>query len=49
MVSAGAALILMHRGAHNELIHIRSGIAGKDLKADVWYKLDTKGELIEVL
>lgn len=46
--SAGAALILIHRGAHNELIHIRSGIAGKDLKADVWYTLDAAGEFIEV-
>ncbi len=46
--AAGAAIILVHRGAADELIHIRSGIAGKDLKADVWYGLDADGEFIEV-
>lgn len=47
--AAGAAIILVHRGANDELTHIRSGIAGKDLKADVWYGLDADGEFVEVL
>ncbi|TXH94433.1 MAG: hypothetical protein E6Q75_13175 [Rheinheimera sp.] len=46
--AAGAAIILVHRGAHDELIHIRCGVAGKDLKADVWYGLGADGEFIEI-
>lgn len=43
----GSAITIAHRNKDNELIHIRSGIAGKDIKEDVWYTLDENGEFIE--
>lgn len=45
----GSAIIIAHRGENNELINIRSGIAGKDIKEDVWYTLDANGDFVEEL
>ena len=31
-----------------EIIHAAAGIAGKDVKPDVWYELNSSGEFVEV-
>ncbi|QJR79645.1 hypothetical protein CA267_001940 [Alteromonas pelagimontana] len=44
----GSAIVLVYRNDEGDLLHIRAAIAGKEVKADTWYKLDSDGEFIEV-
>ena len=48
MASEGCAVVLCFRGDSGELIHIKAGIAGKDVNADTWYSLNSEGEFVEV-
>ena len=43
----GSAIVLVYRDDNMRLVHIRAGIAGKDVKADVFYVLDANGEFQE--
>jgi len=45
--SAGSAIVLVYRDEDMKLVHIRAGIAGKDIKADTFYTLDAHGEFQE--
>jgi hypothetical protein len=47
MACKGSAIVLCYRDEDYRLIHIRAGIAGKDVKADTWYSLDADGEFVE--
>ena len=44
LASEGSAIVLCYRDNDYNLIHIKAGIAGKDIKADTWYTLDKDGE-----
>lgn len=44
----GAAMTIVSKNEQGELLHIKSGIAGKDIKANTWYRLDDAGNFIEV-
>ena len=44
---AGSAIVLVYRDDNMRLVHIRAGIAGKDVKADVFYVLDANGDFQE--
>ena len=46
--SLGSAIVCVYRNEKWDLIHIRAGIAGEDVKADTWYMLDENGYFIEV-
>ena len=46
--SAGSAIFLVYRNDDYEIIHAAAGIAGKDVKPDVWYELNSSGEFVEV-
>ena len=46
--SEGSAIVLCYHDDNYKLIHIRAGIAGKDVKADTFYSLDAQGEFVEV-
>jgi hypothetical protein len=48
LASAGNAIVLCYRDHNFNLIHIKAGIAGKDIKADTWYVLNSSGEFEEV-
>jgi hypothetical protein len=48
MACEGSAIVLCYRDENYKLVHIRAGIAGKDVKADTWYSLDAAGEFVEV-
>jgi hypothetical protein len=48
MACKGSAIVLCYRDENYKLVHIRAGIAGKDVKADTWYSLDAAGEFVEV-
>ncbi|HEX5464443.1 MAG TPA: hypothetical protein VFW88_06975 [Burkholderiales bacterium] len=45
--SAGSAIVCVYRDDNYNLVHIRAGIAGKDVKPDTWYTLDATGEFVE--
>jgi hypothetical protein len=45
--SEGSAIVLVYRDQDMRLIHIRAGIAGRDVKPDVFYTLDANGEFKE--
>uniref|UniRef100_UPI0019D6824C hypothetical protein n=1 Tax=Ningiella ruwaisensis TaxID=2364274 RepID=UPI0019D6824C len=44
----GSAITVVYRNQKYELVHIRSGIAGKDIEPDTWYTLDRNGEFKKV-
>jgi hypothetical protein len=44
----GSAIVLVYRGGEGEILHIRCGIAGRDVKPDTFYMLDEHGEFVEV-
>jgi hypothetical protein len=46
--TAGSAIVCVYRDDSFNLVHIRAGIAGKDVKPDTWYTLNSKGEFEEV-
>jgi hypothetical protein len=46
--SAGSAIVCVYRDEEYNLVHIKAGIAGKDVKADTWYTLNAKGKFVEV-
>ena len=44
----GGAIVLCHRNADGELIHIRCSKVGENgIKPDAWYSLDADGEFVE--
>jgi hypothetical protein len=47
--SAGSAIVCVYRDEDYNLVHIKAGIAGKDVKADTWYTLNAKGKFVEVM
>ncbi len=47
--SLGSAIVLTYRGESNELLHIRCGIAGRDIEPDTWYALDIDGEFVRMI
>ena len=47
LASEGSAIVICYRDDYFNLIHIKSGIAGKDIKADTWYMLNKDGEFEE--
>ncbi|MDE2469459.1 MAG: hypothetical protein KGL35_12110, partial [Bradyrhizobium sp.] len=46
--SDGSAIVLVNRDAEGAIRHIRCGVAGRDVKPDVWYRLGENGEFVEV-
>jgi hypothetical protein len=44
----GSAIVLCRYDSDGNMTHVKSAIAGKDCKADVWYTLGETGELEEV-
>jgi hypothetical protein len=48
MACEGSAIVLCYRDEDYRLIHIRAGIAGKDVKENTWYSLDAAGEFVEL-
>jgi len=43
----GSAIVLCYRDDDFNLVHIRAGIAGKDVQANTWYRLNEQGEFVE--
>jgi hypothetical protein len=44
----GSAIVLCRYDTDGNMTHVKSAIAGKDCKADIWYTLNENGELEEV-
>jgi len=44
----GSAIVLVNRDEDGAIRHIRCVIAGKEVKADTWYKLNDSGEFEEI-
>ena len=42
----GSAIVLCYRNDDGDLIHIRAGIAGRDIEPSAWYSLDARGEFV---
>ena len=49
MASETGAIVLVHRNADGEIVHIRASKVGENgIKAGVWYSLSQDGEFVEV-
>jgi hypothetical protein len=49
MASETGAIVLVHRNADGEIVHIRASKVGENgIKAGVWYSLSQDGEFAEV-